>query len=62
MSKDICSKCGFPWVSHDFGVPEPYCPTIEKSPLDRKEVRKMLNYIEKEIKKCTENFTFDLPE
>lgn len=23
---DTCPKCGQSWESHDFGVPEPYCP------------------------------------
>lgn len=23
---DNCSKCGKPWDTHEFGIPEPYCP------------------------------------
>lgn len=25
-NEDVCHKCSKPWLEHDFGVPEPYCP------------------------------------
>jgi hypothetical protein len=28
--KDTCSKCGYPWASHEFAVPAPYCPTNDE--------------------------------
>ncbi|MDB5777589.1 MAG: hypothetical protein JWP38_3722 [Herbaspirillum sp.] len=28
-----CSKCSQPWIDHDFGVPEPYCPAAQPLPV-----------------------------
>jgi hypothetical protein len=51
--KDVCSKCGYLWIEHEFAVPEPYCPTNDEDAKSNRgssaRFKKIVNDIQKGI-------------